>query len=64
MSKKNVIEDNFLKLDEIVKSLENDDKTLEESFNLYKEGIKLIKECNDSIDQVEKELIVLNDIES
>lgn len=62
MANKIGIEDNFKKLDDIVKELENSEISLEESFNLYKDGIKLIKECNDSIDKVEKELIILNEI--
>lgn len=62
MANKIGIEDNLKKLDDIVKELENSEISLEESFNLYKDGIKLIKECNDSIDKVEKELIILNEI--
>ena len=34
--------------------------TLEESFKKYQEGMKLIKNCNDSIDKVEKKLIVIS----
>lgn len=45
---------------EIIMNMENPDCSLEKSFELYKEGIELLKFCNDSIDKVEKELEILN----
>ncbi len=54
------LEESFEKLSEIIGSLEKPDITLEHSFTLYQEGMKLLKACNDSIDQVEKELIILS----
>jgi exodeoxyribonuclease VII small subunit len=35
--------------------------SLEDSFKLYKEGMKLIKFCNDKIDKVEKQVLKLNE---
>lgn len=55
------LEQAFDKLNQIVDSLEKTDVSLEDSFRLYQEGMKLLKNCNDSIDKVEKELIILND---
>ncbi len=54
------LEESFEKLNEIIGSLEKPDITLEHSFTLYQEGMKLLKACSDSIDQVEKELIILS----
>ncbi len=54
------LEESFEKLNEIIGLLEKPDITLENSFALYQEGMKLLKACNDSIDQVEKELIILS----
>lgn len=54
------IEENFLKLDEIIKKLEKNECELDEALSLYSEGIKLVKECNSSIDKVEKQLTVLS----
>ncbi len=54
------LEEAFDKLDVIVEDLEKADISLEESFNLYQDGMKLLKACNDTIDKVEKELIVLS----
>lgn len=54
------LEESFDKLNEIIEALEKPDISLENSFSLYQEGMKLLKACNDSIDKVEKELIILS----
>ncbi|MGN6715461.1 Exodeoxyribonuclease VII small subunit [Anaerocolumna jejuensis DSM 15929] len=59
--KENNLEQSFLELNEIIKKLESEDVSLEDSFSLYQEGVKLLKSCNDSIDRVEKQLIVLGE---
>lgn len=51
----------FEELDKIILSLEQDETSLEDSFKLYNEGMKLLKKCNDSIDKVEKKLVVLSE---
>lgn len=55
------IENSFKELDEIMIDLENGDTSLEDSFLLYQKGIKLLKTCNDSIDKVEKKIMILNE---
>ena len=45
----------------IISKLEDSSCTLEESFQLYSEGMKLLKECNDAIDKVEKQVILLEE---
>ena len=47
-------------LDDIVRQLESDDVSLEDSFKLYEQGVKLVKYCNDRIDRVEKKVKQLN----
>jgi exodeoxyribonuclease VII small subunit len=59
--KKMKLEESFEKLNNIMEELEKSDVSLEDSFTLYQEGMKLLKSCNDSIDKVEKELIVLSE---
>ena len=54
-----LIEEKFAKMDEVIRKLEDDNITLQESFTSYEEGMKLIKECNEIIDQVEKDVIIL-----
>ncbi|MDF2943389.1 MAG: hypothetical protein K0S01_2247 [Herbinix sp.] len=55
------LEESFEKLNHIMEELEKTDVSLEDSFTLYQEGMKLLKSCNDSIDKVEKELIILSE---
>lgn len=55
------LEDSFQELETIIEKLEDEEISLEESFKLYQEGIKLVKKCNSSIDKVEKELIVISE---
>lgn len=54
------IEENLARLDEIISKLDNKDTSLEDAFREYESGIKLVKECNDAIDKVEKDVITLN----
>lgn len=51
----------FQKLDQIAQRLEQDDIGLEESFQLYQEGMKLLKVCGEKIDRVEKQLVILDE---
>lgn len=60
MAKKLTLEESFDALDGIIDELQSGELTLEESFKKYEEGMKLIKNCNDSIDKVEKKLLVIN----
>jgi exodeoxyribonuclease VII small subunit len=55
------LEESFDKLNHILEELEKPEIALEDSFTLYQEGMKLLKSCNDSIDKVEKELIILSE---
>lgn len=54
------VEEKLAKLDEIISKLDNKDTSLEDAFKEYESGIKLVKECNDAIDKVEKDVITLN----
>ena len=54
------LEEKFAKLDDTVKKMEQEDITLDESFRIYKEGMELLKECNEEIDRVEKQVLVIN----
>ncbi len=61
MAKKMTLEESFDALDVIIGELQGGELTLEESFQKYEAGMKLIKNCNDSIDKVEKKLMVLSE---
>ena len=63
MAKKITLEESFETLDEIIENLQSGELTLEESFKKYEEGMKLIKNCNDVIDKVEKKLEVISGVQ-
>lgn len=53
------LEENFAKLEETIEKLGKDDLPLEEAFMAYSEGMQLLKQCNDQIDCVEKQVLKL-----
>lgn len=55
------LEDLFERLEEAIHSMEEEDISLEESFRLYHEGIDILKNCNDRIDEVEKKMLILDE---
>lgn len=61
MAKEKNLEASMEALDQVLQELEKEEISLEQSFQLYQQGMKLLKECNDSIDKVEKKMIVLNE---
>lgn len=61
MKEEKKLEVAFTELNEIIAKLEQEEISLEDSFALYQEGVKLLKHCNVSIDKVEKQLIILGE---
>lgn len=55
------LEENFVRLEEIIEKLESDDIPLEDAFRAYSDGMKLLKTCNDQIDRVEKQVLKLTE---
>lgn len=54
------LEEALEKLDETIAKLQSEEVSLEDAFNLYKEGMDYVKLCSETIDQVEKKVLVLN----
>ncbi|MCR5755397.1 MAG: exodeoxyribonuclease VII small subunit [Acetatifactor sp.] len=54
------LEENFEQLEQIIEQMESEDISLEDSFAAYSKGMELLKICNQQIDRVEKEVIVLS----
>lgn len=54
------LEEALMKLDHTIEKLQAEDVSLEESFQLYKEGMEYVKLCTQTIDQVEKKVLMLN----
>ena len=61
MAKELTLEQTFERLEDTISKLQQEDISLEESFRLYKEGMRLIQSCNDRIDSVDKEVLKLNE---
>lgn len=59
MSNKLTFQENLDGLEKIVEQLESGEASLEESLELYKKGMLYLKECNEKIDRVEKEIEVI-----
>lgn len=57
--KKMSLEECFEGLDDIIVDLQSGELSLEDSFKKYEDGMKLIKKCTETIDKVEKKLIVV-----
>lgn len=55
------LEDAFGKIEEVISRLEAEDITLEESFSAYNQGMALLAKCNETIDQVEKKVLKVNE---
>ncbi len=49
----------FEEIEKLICEMENPDESLEDSFEKYKKGVMLIKECSEKIEKVEKELKIL-----
>lgn len=61
MAKEMTLEQMFEQLEEFIGKLEQEDISLEDSFKIYREGMKLIQTCNEKIDKVEKEVLKLSE---
>ena len=59
--KKEDLEMMFRDLEEVIEKMEDSDVTLEQSFEMYDRGMKLLKKCNQTIDEVEKKVLVLDE---
>ena len=55
------IEETFKELESVLERMETQEISLEESFACYEKGMKLVKYCNDKIDKVEKQIMVLSE---
>lgn len=54
------LQDIFVELDKVIEGMEQEDVSLEETFELYHKGMDMLKMCNDKIDKVEKKMLLLD----
>lgn len=53
------VDELFGKIEEIVTELGNPDIAIEDAFGKYETGMKLLKECSDKIDTIEKKVLAI-----
>ncbi len=61
VNEKITLEEAFEELDELVKIMENSEIPLEQAFDHYKKGMELLQICNQKIDLVEKNVLVIDE---
>ena len=61
MENKKTIEQNFEEIETIIKNMQEEDVTLDKSFELYNQGLKFVKDCNSQIDKIEKQIKIINE---
>lgn len=59
--KEMTVDEAFEYLDGVLEKLGADDISLEDSFRLYENGMKVLRECSGKIDTVEKKVLKLNE---
>ena len=55
------IEETMKELETIIEKMEDRENTLEDSFACFEAGMKLVKECSERIDKVEKQIMVFSE---
>ena len=55
------LEETFEQIEEVIAHLETEEITLEQSFQEYNRGMKLVQHCNETIDRVEKKVLQINE---
>ncbi len=55
------LEASLEQLEQVMEELGSPELSLEESFAKYKQGMDLLLQCNQAIDKVEKELMILEE---
>lgn len=51
----------FAAIELILDQMEDENVTLDESFELYKKGMEQMKAANQALDQIEKAMLVMNE---
>ena len=59
--KKFSVEEAFAQIEEKIGALEAEDITLEESFRQYQEGMRLLKQCHEAIEEVEQKVLKISE---
>lgn len=55
------LEEAFDKIENLMDEMSTEDIALDKSFDLYKEGMELLKHCSEKIELVEKQVQMINE---
>ena len=55
------LEERFAAIELILDQMEDENVTLDESFELYKKGMEQMKAANQDLDRIEKAMLVMNE---
>ena len=58
---KKSVEESFNEIESIIAEMQKEDVTLDRSFELYNQGLMLIKECNEKLDSMEKQIKIIEE---
>ena len=58
---KKSVEESFNEIESIIAEMQKEDVTLDRSFELYNKGLTLIKECNEKLDSMEKQIKIIEE---
>lgn len=58
---KKSVEESFNEIEGIIAEMQKEDVTLDRSFELYNQGLNLIKECNGKLDSMEKQIKIIEE---
>ncbi len=59
--KKNTFEENIIRLEQIIESLEKGEAPLDECLSLFEDGVKISKECMKMLDNAEQKIKLLTE---
>ena len=60
-NEKTGLEERFSMIEDILAQMEDENVTLDQSFDLYKQGIEQTKAANADLDRIEKAMLVMNE---
>ena len=55
------LEELFTELESVIRKMEGENISLEDSFQLYHRGMDALKQCSERIDEVEKKMLILDE---
>ncbi len=60
-TKERSLEEMFGEIEDVIEKLEDPDVPIDDAFIRYENGMKILKECNDKLDRIEKKVLVLSE---